>query len=1355
MSKYLQSYLPSSVVCHLKDAPPPLPATGLAEGLTRPLVQKYETVVIFADVSGYTAMCEAVASMGKGSEEHLAKNLNSYFEMLLKAMSSSGGDVFKFAGDAILVVWPPSDEDMPTKVRRAIQCGMNISSSFQDAQLAQGVRLSVKIGIGAGEVTILHLGGVYGRLEYLAIGDPLVQAFGSEHHATKTELIVSPHAWNMVSENFEAYRTPDGHAIITGRKGDQLRNVSVAKSSNTDFTGEGGFERLRSYIPGAVAPFAHQKDDKWIDEIREITVMFVNLGVGEDELVSMKSPAHFLRIHTILRAVQVAVYKFEGSLNKFLMDDKGSTLLAAFGLPPVAHENNALRCILAAKEVVNSLRDLGLRASCGVTTGAAFCGVVGGRGRREYSVLGDVVNLSARLMQYSKTSGSDITIDTATMEAASSAPNPFKPMFFTRIGEITVKGKSKPVVIWQPNVSKPDLKTLRTHFNKQDKSLDFLASSKAISETFKELCGDVYDQYCLEQDEKESSKCAIIQADKGFGQYSVAKAFIAEPCREGIPHRLPMHVFYHTSGNCFTNMKSGHIWEQLILQLMSEISNPRAWIRKEVKAAGIDDSLVCCLQEVLDLNFEGEDSVLALDKKKKLEHCSKLLIVVLRNLTKKVIPQNQKLGIVIDNAVHLDPFSWDFLNTVLDELCVFILILTVPLKKTNLGVFVQECPKGWLRLKEHPSTTFVKLKEHRPSSIHRDVVKRALGATNSNYALPFVLETLVTHKCRGNPWYAERLVQHFLREDLLKVDLNGCIHVKQQLCPLPDKTLYLRYMNPKSLRVPVPSELANLIASRIDRLSLVQRILLKVGAVLGDKFSVSVCWKVYPLSASDDEKKEAFAGLVELEFLSQTEDTAFFTDPLMRDVLLDHLPTGHQTALLNKIRPLLESFRVEIEDDTYATDGTEKKFPDSVIEGHLKKRKGGNFIRFAKKYVVVTKEKIMWFDPAKINAGEIVADPHKEMTLSLNITIHQHDKPCLFTVQLGEHREMVFEADSEEACEMWIKAIASLIADKRVDSEEYHGILASSSGLSTAGRTAGGSRGSISSAKSSAKSLNHRPSQSSTGKRLSALGAESLTYEMCVTGEAHKIYAESKLEGYLMKCGHGVKTWKKRYFLLMDGKVPYYETNQSIKKHKGEIVLTSKTVCKLAEDLEAKKWKASIPETKDAIFAAQFRPPSSATHFVVDPGDGGRIYTFAAPSLDAAHVWIDAITSEIQNLTNLKKDEVGSALRKMANHSVKEGYLNKKAKGFSSKWRRRYFCLFSDQMKYFTQHMGDPTGTFTIYRETDVVWPGENPNEFTVQPHKKDKKYMLQATSAEEAEAWVTTIKAQTLIAAPFDTKSK
>ena len=100
----------------------------------------------------------------------------------------------------------------------------------------------------------------------------------------------------------------------------------------------------------------------------------------------------------MLKTAQHAIYKFEGSLNKFLLDDKGSTLVGVFGLAPLSHEDDPARGVLCALQICADIQC----ASVGVTTGTAFCGTVGERQRREYSVLGDVVNLSARLMSHVK-----------------------------------------------------------------------------------------------------------------------------------------------------------------------------------------------------------------------------------------------------------------------------------------------------------------------------------------------------------------------------------------------------------------------------------------------------------------------------------------------------------------------------------------------------------------------------------------------------------------------------------------------------------------------------------------------------------------------------------------------------------------------------------------------------------------------------------------------------------------------------------------------------------------------------------------------------------------------------------------
>eukprot|EP00457_Paulinella_chromatophora_P000274 gb/GEZN01000274.1/.p1 GENE.gb/GEZN01000274.1/~~gb/GEZN01000274.1/.p1 ORF type:complete len:1599 (+),score=219.44 gb/GEZN01000274.1/:94-4890(+) len=439
------TYLPASIIGYLQQL------EDQKEAFSTPATQTFTTSVLFADVSGFTMLCEEMAKKGPAGDEYLAEHLNSYFGQLVKTISSQGGDVFKFAGDAILVIWPPQetqDVDLITTTRRAFQCALEISRKLQNADLAEGVTLNVKIGVGIGEVKILHVGGVYGRVEYVAVGKSLVQAFASEHHCDTVEKIfVSPPAWDLVKEYFKGEVKKDGFVYLQDCH-DMLRKVNITSLSYEGKISSLMRRQVSNYVPSAIQPYVSRDQEFWAGELRVISVLFVNVGMEEHAMQDVNF------VQQVLKAVQSAVYKFEGSLNKFLMDDKGSTLLAAFGLPPLAHENDAIRGVVSAMEIVAQLKKIGLTASIGITTGSAYCGVIGPRTRREYSILGDTVNLSARLMQAvhvefagksKDTEELPIYTDTATQYAAREA------ITFINKGRMAVKGKKDPIQYFRPD----------------------------------------------------------------------------------------------------------------------------------------------------------------------------------------------------------------------------------------------------------------------------------------------------------------------------------------------------------------------------------------------------------------------------------------------------------------------------------------------------------------------------------------------------------------------------------------------------------------------------------------------------------------------------------------------------------------------------------------------------------------------------------------------------------------------------------------------------------------------------------------------------------------------------------------
>ncbi len=207
------------------------------------------------------------------------------------------------------------------------------------------------------------------------------------------EVILSPECWARVKDYFVADINESGHAFLKDCKV-PVKKISVfvteAKRKQQGGLSQAQTDLLARYVPAAILPFVEHHEERWAGELRRITVLFVNLGIGESQLASMNTEKDLNFIHKVLVSVQNALYKYEGSLNKFLMDDKGSTLISVYGLPPLAHEDDAVRGVLAALEVVNELQTLGLKGSVGVTFGMACAGLVGnkGGGRREYSILG-------------------------------------------------------------------------------------------------------------------------------------------------------------------------------------------------------------------------------------------------------------------------------------------------------------------------------------------------------------------------------------------------------------------------------------------------------------------------------------------------------------------------------------------------------------------------------------------------------------------------------------------------------------------------------------------------------------------------------------------------------------------------------------------------------------------------------------------------------------------------------------------------------------------------------------------------------------------------------------------------------
>ena len=94
------SYVPAAVARH-HGAGAPAP--------DQPSRRPLRAALLFADISGFTALTERLAQRGPAGVEELSRLLNTSFGQILDTIESHGGDVVKFAGDALLAIWPVED----------------------------------------------------------------------------------------------------------------------------------------------------------------------------------------------------------------------------------------------------------------------------------------------------------------------------------------------------------------------------------------------------------------------------------------------------------------------------------------------------------------------------------------------------------------------------------------------------------------------------------------------------------------------------------------------------------------------------------------------------------------------------------------------------------------------------------------------------------------------------------------------------------------------------------------------------------------------------------------------------------------------------------------------------------------------------------------------------------------------------------------------------------------------------------------------------------------------------------------------------------------------------------------------
>jgi class 3 adenylate cyclase/predicted ATPase len=800
-----------------------------------------DAVVLFADIAGFTPMSEALAKVGRYGAEELSRILNDYFGSMIERAVAYGGVVVRLTGDALTVLFPCDPHSLA--VVRAVCCALDMQAAmgaFQALGTQAGVfRLAMRAGLAMGPVLGTIVGDPAVRLEYVVAGRAIDRAAAAERHAAIGQVVVDG-AMLRAGQGIDVVELGDDAYLVTRVE----KPVGTVPAGLPDVLDEDTASRLAPFLHPVIAERLRAGRRGLVNEHRKVTVAFV----GFPDLPA-DDPEAAASLQAYLAAAVHVVDRFGGHLNQVDTGDKGSLLMLLFGTP-VAHEDDEERAVRCCLEL---LRMPGGPFRAGVTTGPTFCGEIGSELRRYYTVVGDSVNLAARLLQAAQPG--QLLIDGPTFDRVEAGA------VGERLQPITVKGKAGPVSVWA-------VRAARERGGLQ--LLEPLAVGPLVGRDA----------------EVRAIHAAAGRARAGRGQVlslsgeaGIGKSrLVAEAVAVGEGLGFAVH-----GGACRSyGTTTGYlVWRPIVQGLLAvdpalPSDEQRAQVDSQMAAYGPDwAERAPLLAPVLGMAMPDSSLTGSLDPQARAELLRSLLLDLVR---RRAVAG--PLLLVVEDCHWIDPPSMAVLEFLARNAADLPVLIVVAARREDadpvpVAQLAGLAHRTELHLRDLPATAAEALAAKRLRATYGEGVEPSAEVVRG-----------IAERSGGNPFHIEELVAF----------LHG------------------RGVDPRDLRrfadLELPDSLHRLVLARLDQLSDGEQATIKVASVIGRVFRARWLWGSYPEVGSPEEVARHLEHLDALDLtplrLAVPEAEYGFKHAIIQEAAYDSLAFGTRQTLHEAVGGFIE-----------------------------------------------------------------------------------------------------------------------------------------------------------------------------------------------------------------------------------------------------------------------------------------------------------------------------------------------------------------------------------------------------------------------------------------------------------------